>query len=303
MSVTEPKAGNVAGEEIVSELSDKGVEGAEDNALIVHEEKEVTEVKTEEAEEKKVTEVKTEEAEEKKESLKVDAETRVQEALKAAREANERAAKVEKEFAETRAALEEQKRPFVDLTLEQVSNVVTNARAEITLLEEEGRSFEAELAKHRLTQYIEFVKANEEKRTKFQTEQQQREAARATAAKDRTDMESAAEFYRDKMKYPKEMWEDAGKEIAKYFEANPIKGRAFAELMVKREFISAISFADKVFHDDILPVLEGERKKKEAGKIAVVSSGGNAGAKEKTLAEIAETGTMAEYIAARSKKK
>jgi len=154
-----------------------------------------------------------------------------------------------------------------------------------------------------LTQYIEFVKANEEKRTKFQTEQQQREAARATAAKDRTDMESAAEFYRDKMKYPKEMWEDAGKEIAKYFEANPIKGRAFAELMVKREFISAISFADKVFHDEILPVLEGERKKKEAGKIAVVSSGGNVGTKEKTLAEIAETGTMAEYIAARNKKK
>jgi len=210
---------------------------------------------------------------------------------------------VEKEFAETRTALEEQRRPFVDLTLEQVSNVVTNARSEITLLEEEGRSFEAELAKHRLTQYIEFVKTNEEKRTKFLNEQKQRETAKAAAVKDRNDMDAAAEFYRDKMKYPKEMWEDAGKEIAKYFEANPIKGRAFAELMVKREFISAISFADKVFHDEILPVLEGERKKKEAGKIAVVSSGGTVGTKEKTLAEIAETGTMAEYIAARNKKK
>jgi len=117
MPELEPKANTAVGEGVVTELSEKGVEGAEGNALIVKE-KEVIEVHEEKEEaEGKQEEVKTEEAEEKKEPLKVDADTRVQEALKAAREANERAAKVEKEFAETRAALEEQRRPFVDLTL------------------------------------------------------------------------------------------------------------------------------------------------------------------------------------------
>src|SRR5574340_1293275 len=69
---------------------------------------------------------------------KVDAETRVREALEAAKEATSRAAMLQKEFDELKARQTEVK-PYQELTLEEVETVVSAAEEEIERLKADGR--------------------------------------------------------------------------------------------------------------------------------------------------------------------
>src|SRR5574340_107483 len=218
---------------------------------------------------------------------KVDAETRVREALEAAKEATSRAAMLQKEFDELKARQTEVK-PYQELTLEEVETVVSAAEEEIERLKADGRKFEAKLAQRRLDKYLDFVEENEQKRKEFEdkkTATQTEQVSKETWAKNYVD---AAEFYRSKKGYPKELFDQVGEAMGQEFEKNPIEGRKFVELIQKQGFMAAFEYADKYYHDTVVPKFEREKMEREKAKKAGVSGAGagKPATEEKPLGEL-----------------
>lgn len=233
---------------------------------------------------------------------KVDMQTRVREALQKAKDeafervkAEERVAALEKQFAEMQAQ-REVKKPFVELTLQEVENTINGYDAQIAELESAGRNIEARMLARKRDKYIDFVEENEEKRKVFEKEQTETLKKEQTATVKLEKLKEASEYYREQRQIPKDVWDNAGIWLDNYFKENPLKGREFAELIETQGAIRAFGWAEDLVSRHFSAQIEKEREEKEKGKSVNLS--GTAGG---VTPKEAKPETTAEYIARREK--
>lgn len=177
---------------------------------------------------------------------KVDAETRVKEALEKASAAEAETKRLSEAFAEMQKQQAAKERPFKDISIQEVNAIVTEAKADIEALELAGNAYEAALSRRRLDKFISEVEDNESKKKAWEEDQGKAKTAEDQKTKDLAGMHEASEFYRKSRGIPEETWDAAGKFLFKYFNDNPIDGRKFVEIVQRQGAMQAYAFAEEL---------------------------------------------------------
>jgi hypothetical protein len=257
------EVGTVTEEELATEQVDTEEETLEQSA---EETDNVSEDEGETGDEDERTDEEKEEDTESAKVVKVDANTRVQEALTLAKEATERANKLQAEFEALKSAQEAAVKPFDELTLAEVNSVVETMEDEIQKLREDGHKFEAALANKKLNEYLSYVEDNEKKREEWENKKNSATVDKTTVDSRIEDMKKAAAFYREQRKIPEETWEQAGIFLNDFFTKNPLEGRKFAELAERQGPMAAFEYGEKLIVENVAKQVEAEKKRKETSK-------------------------------------
>jgi len=183
-------------------------------------------------------------------------------------------AEIKTEFEASQKAVQEDKPNFVEVDTEKVNAYINTTEDKIQELRQEGNILEAKRLEKALNATLADLDANEERKQAFIKRQEEKKTGQeATTAATNARLEKldkAAEFFRDRMKIEKPVWDKMGEWFAKACTSDPILGAEFTEKVNQGE-IGAIKWAHEYTVKNMGLKTQKANEKKEQSKTQIAA--------------------------------
>ena len=166
------------------------------------------------------------------------AQERIQQLANEKRDLADRLKRLEDQFSKAQA----EKPDFVDIDMGMVNEYIQTTGDQIEEMKLEGKYLEAKKLEIAVAKLINDIEENDKKRAEFGEKQNKNKATDTAQAERLTNLDNAANFYRDNQKIEPAVWDKMGNWFAAQCQTDPILGREFAE-MVDKGAMGAIRWA------------------------------------------------------------
>lgn len=188
----------------------------------------------------------------------------------------------EKRFAEMQTKFEQtlqskqaqEKVPFVVVDMAKVNEHFQAQEDLIAEMKLDGNFVEARRIQKELDTLDASIEANNKKRTEWeaqQTEQQKKQVDFDTRLQR---IDESAEFYRANKGIPQETWDAAGQWLNTQFQADPVLGRQFSDIIERQGEMAAFKWADEYCQKNMGAGAKADKASKEAAKQNLPANGG-----------------------------
>lgn len=208
---------------------------------------------------------------------KVDASTRVQQAVNEKNEAKDALEQTRRELDELKEkfeATQAEKPNFIDIDHDKINKHLSDLEAQIEDARLNGNIYQANLLESEKLGVIQDVKDNEKRKTEYEERQQAQANQKQTVESRIRELDNAAEFYRKELDIPSETWDQMGQLFAVELQKDKVLGKKFADMVDRQGAVATIEWAygytkEKLIKEDTAP-----RKEQAKEKLAAVTGSG-----------------------------